>query len=43
MTSNDVIIKKSEKQYVRRQLSIPGTKGGFYPDIDGFTNEPLVQ
>ena len=37
---------KNEKQYVRLQLSIPGTQGAFLdkftPDIDGFTDEPVV-
>ena len=36
---------KSEKQYVRLQLSIPGSQGAFLDKInfgtDGFTDEPV--
>ena len=45
VTSNVVIAKKNEKQYVRLQLSIPGTQRGFLdkfaPDIDGLADEPM--
>ena len=39
-TTNVMITKKNEKQYIRLQLSIPGTQGAFLdkvaPDIDDF-------
>ena len=47
VTLNVAITKKNGKQYVRLQLSIPGTQGAFSdkvtPDIDYFTDEPQVQ
>ena len=46
-TSNVAITEENEKEYARLQLSIPGTHLVFSdkvaPDIDGFTNEPVVQ
>ena len=46
LTSNDVITDKM-KNYVRLQLSMPGTQEAFWDkvttDIDGFTDEPVVQ
>ena len=42
---SDVITKKNEKLY--QTTGIPGTQGAFSdkvtPDIDGFTDEPVVQ
>ena len=43
MTSNVAIDEKNKKRYVIPQLSIPGTQGTFSPDIDSFTNEPVVE
>ena len=47
MTSNNAFTEKNEKQYVRLQLNIPGTywasSNTFARDIDGFTDEPVVQ
>ena len=44
--SNVAITEKNEKQYLRVQLSIPGTRGVFLdkitPDIDGFIDELVV-
>ena len=47
VTSNATITEKDdEKQYVKRQLSIPETQGAFLDkvtsDTDGFTDEPVV-
>ena len=46
-TLNIAITEKNEKQYVRLQLSILGTQEAFSnkvdPDIDGFTDGPVVQ
>ena len=46
VTSNVAIAEKNWKQYVRLPLSISGTQGAFLdkviPDIDGFTDEPVV-
>ena len=46
VTKNVAITEKNEKQYVRLQLIIPRTLGEFLnkvtPDIDGFTDEPVV-
>ena len=46
-SSNVAITEKNEKQYVRLYLSIPETHGEFSdkiaPNIDGYTNEPVVQ
>ena len=45
-TTNVMITKKNEKQYIRLQLSIPGTQGAFLdkvaPDIDDLGQETLV-
>ena len=42
---SDVITEKNEKLY--QTTGIPGTQGAFSdkvtPDIDGFTDEPVVQ
>ena len=47
MTSNVAITKKNEKQYLRLQLSIPGTQSVFSDkvttNIDYFTDEREVQ
>ena len=47
VTSNVAITKKNEKQYLRLQLSIPGTQRVFSdkvtPNIDDFTDEREVQ
>ena len=41
-----MITEKNEKQYLRLQLSIPGTQRAFFnkvtTDIDGFTGELVV-
>ena len=45
VTSNVAITEKNEKRYVIQQ-GIQGTQGEkdkVTPDIDGFTNEPVVQ
>lgn len=46
VTSNVLITDKNEKQYVRLQLSIPGTQGATLnkvtPDTDVFTKEQVV-
>ena len=46
VTLNIVITEKNEKQFVRLQLSIPGTQGAFSdkvtPDIYDFTDNPVV-
>ena len=43
--SNVAIAGKNEKQFVRLQLSIPGTQRAFLdkvnPDINGFTAKPV--
>ena len=45
MISNIIITKKNEKLY--QTTGIPGAQGAFSdqtnPDVDGFTNEPVVQ
>ena len=37
------ITEKTEKQYVKLQLIIPGTQGTFSSDIYGFTDKTVVQ
>ena len=37
------ITEKTEKQYVKLQLSILGTQGTFSSDIYGFTDKTVVQ